>query len=676
MSFSIPQRRVDILESNLENLRTEQEALPSQIKRLENRRAKLNKVICDKKTPAIETRNAQLEMFNKNMPKLQQAQKRNDELPALINTKELEVVKAKEELRKMQEKRAKLPVKAPRAKVPAAIRPTPSTTSKQQAADDTPSTSTTPAPKPEKQQKPRRQPIPLSYQGTAREGSKRKLSAYQGDEESGRSKRQRIGEAGVLREKSTNANVPAARGRTTDKKRARSPSSSPEPQPRKVARRKTVIVRDSDDEDGGDAPAKCKTPAGKKSTVSAAKTTAAAAEEAAPPKGTKRTASWSVGDAVAPDAKRQRTGPEAGSGGDSSGSRTKKKAASTRKSARVPFKGIKNIGNSCFSSAVIQMIDAAFSTDDAAATLGKLVETEQFDITDDECKKFEQSLGGLSAKLRYKWGQVRTAVMGAVRGNDSSAVSVARHLRKVLEDLRNEDSDESISAFRFQAVMAGGDQNDRVRMYMDGREQQDASEYYNTVMSALQKDPKIEDDKRLARIFDIHTETTHRCPKTGCGHTSAPRATKANQHVVPVQKPAAFSMLFESSKHSVTDIKCPECSEGLLVSSTKFTRSPANFVVHMSRAMYDKKKKDATKNTSIVKLDQHELQIHDGKYQLSAAIMHKGASANSGHYTIFRKDGQDWYKIDDSVVEKVSAELVADSKYGQSAMLLFKRQFS
>jgi hypothetical protein len=73
-----------------------------------------------------------------------------------------------------------------------------------------------------------------------------------------------------------------------------------------------------------------------------------------------------------------------------------------------------------------------------------------------------------------------------------------------------------------------------------------------------------------------------------------------------------------------------------------------------------------TKKTTPVQFpDRYTLQPIEGnraEYELDAFIVHHGASANSGHYVSYIKEGADWFLADDAHVRLVTAEELAMAK--------------
>ena len=576
------------------------------------------------------------------------------------------------------------------------------------------------------------------YAGTAYGPKKRKASVLQDETEPSKRARNAKTEGGahVLKEKSTNDDVGGSvrRGHLIQGRKARnlhrlppSPTPSPSPSPAKPSVSVAKMT-------GGEAEKlRPKSDGGKKSANGLDKNAVGIARPV--DKGQKRKASSSDGDEDAPEPKKVKTSSEDGeSPGDGTEGSVDKKSnseAAEKKASRSDgkkdsagktpapdddreegevsedeledgeirendgdgddsneaapppgepvtgiFKGIKNIKNSCFSSAVIQLIDAALEGRDLDRLLGELEKTADFGISEEECKMIEVKVETAgNHKLARKVMEARLQVMAAARSKNWKAISLAKHLRKLLHDLHDEENgQDAISAFHFQAVMSEGAPNDRVRLSMNGDTQQDCSEYFTSTMAAIENDKMMEDPDGLNRLFNIQTDTTSRCPRMGCGHISKPRSANSNHHVLPVEQNAKISELFESSKHSPTDKTCPKCGKSKLINSTQFKKTPLNFVIAMNRLTYNNRR-GAKKDMHQIDLEAHELKIGGEMYQLSAAIMHRGPSPNAGHYIIFRKRGEDWYKVDDKEVSKVDVKQVRDSHHhGQSAMLLFRRQ--
>lgn len=588
----------------------------------------------------------------------------------------------------------------------------------------------------------RKKSKPTNWQGTARpNGKKRPLTVDASARQSNKRMKTDNGRR-VLQDKSTNDDVTASRGRsaTVDKgrKRAASPLPSPSPAPIRPTKRprNSRVVYDSDDEEvsmenaleegrnesapedgveattlqkgGEEKTPECAAAGG--STEGMAPVAQMTSGVSTASKGIKRSAAFSVGDAVAPEAKRAKTTFEISSNGNRSPKPAKKETSSSdslevgnarnansngtgppssttppsstsagaagtaspssKKAPRMPFKGIKNIGASCFSSVVIQLVDAALNGKNPDGLLAELTETDPCGITNADCKRTNSFGLVLQKNLR----KVRDAVRGYASKGDADKVSVAKHLRKLLEDLRNDSGDDDISALRFQTVMADGKPGHYARHAMGGESQEDVSEYYNLMLNALDEE-ETANTTRLLSSFEIPTQTTFVCSgKNGCGYRSQRRTDKSNEHMIPVGQDTDLSDAWNESWKSITDKKCPGCRQKRLDSESRLTRMPDNLVINLKRAFSSRNSHATRKNSAKIRIDTHEFPMEGKSYVLSAVIMHKGMTASRGHYTIFRRDGQDWYHIDDRLVSKVSKEAIDNPRYGQCTMLLFKKQ--
>lgn len=107
---------------------------------------------------------------------------------------------------------------------------------------------------------------------------------------------------------------------------------------------------------------------------------------------------------------------------------------------------------------------------------------------------------------------------------------------------------------------------------------------------------------------------------------------------------------------------------------TKFTKEPDNLVVKMNRATYDSVRKEPSKVTTAIDFDTPKVKLQDSTYELNAVIFHRGRSIAGGHYTIFRKQDEDWFLLDDrKCIKKTSADVQDTARGGQSAMLLLTK---
>lgn len=111
-------------------------------------------------------------------------------------------------------------------------------------------------------------------------------------------------------------------------------------------------------------------------------------------------------------------------------------------------------------------------------------------------------------------------------------------------------------------------------------------------------------------------------------------------------------------------------------SETKLAGEPPEILVlQLERYKFDGK--NTTKDTSAVTLPKNgEIDLHEIyrskepiKYRLRSFVCHFGSTVRSGHYIAYVLEGEQWYRCDDSRVEKVSPRQVYDAQ--QIAYLYF-----
>ena len=313
------------------------------------------------------------------------------------------------------------------------------------------------------------------------------------------------------------------------------------------------------------------------------------------------------------------------------------------------------------------------------ALLGELEDVEQFCLSAGDVAKFDtqKHRGMMSKKLTSLETQLRAAIREAADAGETKKISVSNHLRSVLADLRAEEP--AISAYLFQSVFAFGDKS-AVREEMSGDSQQDCFLYYNDVLTALNNDPHTADADKLSNLFGVELKEQHVCANQECKHTSAARTVHSFSYQIPVPRdstaqPVSLETLFVESMSVASNEACPKCEKPGYGTSTELVRMPPNLVVRLNRLGYDVAKQTPLKAFTTVKLDEHRIEVDDDVMDLNAVICHKGPNAQCGHYTIFRKLGNDWYHIDDKSVKVVAEKDVRDSpKVGQMTMLLYRKQ--
>ena len=359
--------------------------------------------------------------------------------------------------------------------------------------------------------------------------------------------------------------------------------------------------------------------------------------------------------------------------------------------ARTELKGLTNHNQSCFSSVVIQMIDAAMDEATLDALLGDVDDSvETFGLKDATCKRFDSAvwLETMSKGLKQKQAVLRAAIKAAAKADETAKVSATKHLRSVLANLRD-DYHDTVSPYIFQSVLAFGASADidrtadglSARQQMSGDTQEDCFEYYQALLNALIEDPHAQDADALKKLFEVETATKDVCQHAGCGYESEVRKSVNNYLSVDVPKvdgntgSADFGKLLKASRSSARDVPCPTCENATLVARAAFSSLPENLVVKVNRSAMGEDGKPAKIETMVDLKPEGLIRFASGDtYEIVAVVRHEGLSANHGHYTILRKFEGEWYNIDDKNCVERSVEDVRDhAREGKSAMVLLKR---
>ena len=249
---------------------------------------------------------------------------------------------------------------------------------------------------------------------------------------------------------------------------------------------------------------------------------------------------------------------------DDSGKESKRQ----KLSARSEPKGLVNSWNACFSNAVIQFLDAALEGHDVDALLGELNDVETLGLTARDISRFDSTAFArqMPRDLDAKETALRSAIKAAARAGETDKLSAAKHLRKVLEEMRRDSEEKRIasaSPYLLQSVVAWGaaDDADRPddeiseRQKLSGDSQEDAFEYYQLLLNDLIADTRAGDGDALNEVFQIESETRDCCTDAKCGKKSDPRKAIDNYHNVDVklekdEESTSLKKLFEASLES------------------------------------------------------------------------------------------------------------------------------
>ncbi|KAK4877713.1 hypothetical protein RN001_010219 [Aquatica leii] len=103
---------------------------------------------------------------------------------------------------------------------------------------------------------------------------------------------------------------------------------------------------------------------------------------------------------------------------------------------------------------------------------------------------------------------------------------------------------------------------------------------------------------------------------------------------------------------------------------TQVEEPPARLVLTLKHFRYDPASQQRTKLLQHVKLDSF-INLERANYELYAAVVHVGSSLDSGHYYTYARNEEDWYKFNDCVVTRTTAEELCSVRPPETPYILF-----
>ena len=210
-------------------------------------------------------------------------------------------------------------------------------------------------------------------------------------------------------------------------------------------------------------------------------------------------------------------------------------------------------------------------------------------------------------------------------------------------------------------------------------QQEDAHEFLRALLSTLTMNGH---NTQLSSLFDGLLESAVTC--MSCGHSSLTRDRYMDLSLDISHDCTSTIMdaLEEFTKTEVLDgdnqVYCTTCKEKQQATKgLRLATAPSILVCHLKRFAFDKYGNLSRINKN-VEFPQ-ELLIGDcmskvnkstpPPYDLVGVLVHEGLSCDAGHYLAYVKAGGDWYKANDSVVQKVELDLVLKQ---QAYVLLYE----
>ncbi|KAF2721844.1 hypothetical protein K431DRAFT_293971 [Polychaeton citri CBS 116435] len=350
-------------------------------------------------------------------------------------------------------------------------------------------------------------------------------------------------------------------------------------------------------------------------------------------------------------------------------------------------KGLTNHQMGCFANTIIHAINVAVD-DKAGELLGEYEDMQKAsnlglaDFEDFDLRK-QHSIGSQSKWKRIA-KRVRKEIQVKANSDSTTEVSVARHLRYLLGQLRDNRRG-SLEPFEWPfmllQVLTYGDPEHEERESLDGDIMCDALEFYQAMMDALVKDENTKAPGALQDLFSISTHVKTTCTTEDC--TAIMPATGTNVttfHTLKVPDgkelesnalAASIERAFNRSLKSTVDTQCVKGGEH--IADITILRMPENLVLSLNRNTVNSKG-ETIKTKTPVDLSTGEYRLGEALYTLETVIQHQGEFLDdtTAHYVAFRKFFGSWWELDDEECKK-DADM-RDTEQGQSAILFLKKK--
>lgn len=210
-------------------------------------------------------------------------------------------------------------------------------------------------------------------------------------------------------------------------------------------------------------------------------------------------------------------------------------------------------------------------------------------------------------------------------------------------------------------------------------QQEDAHEFLRALLSTLTMNGH---NTKLSSLFDGLLESAVTC--ISCRHSSLTRDRymDLSLDISHQTTNTIVDALEEFTKTEVLDgdncVYCAECKEKQQVTKElRLATAPSILVCHLKRFAFDKYG-NLSRLSKRVEFPQQLLigdymsKMNKSKpppYDLVGVLVHEGSSCEAGHYLAYVKAGGDWYKANDSVVQKVDLGVVLNQ---QAYVLLYE----
>ena len=290
------------------------------------------------------------------------------------------------------------------------------------------------------------------------------------------------------------------------------------------------------------------------------------------------------------------------------------------------YKGLKNLGNTCYFNSVLQAIF--------------------------HCPAFTEAIGNLPP--------------------EAISIDVINHLQLLLREITTTNALPYITPTKCLTAISNIPMCQQAGMSVNGT-QQDASELLTHLLEYFE-----ENYKSLSDIFEGKLVSTQTCQQCSYSRSkNQPFKQYSLQMDIPlsheIQTRGLYKLMdYYHQGEILLGYKCGQCdSQNSTVKKLSISILPKILVIHLSRFCGVMKIKDFVTfpaNLTIKNIvDESETQT---KYSINAIVVHKGISISVGHYICYFRADQKWWKADDHIVTEVTWPTVKKKK----SYLLFYQQ--
>ena len=321
-------------------------------------------------------------------------------------------------------------------------------------------------------------------------------------------------------------------------------------------------------------------------------------------------------------------------------------------SAKAPFPGLENLGNTCFMNAAIQCLVSVPSLKSLF-----LSATTYEGCTSEGTSKValafvslvrEMASGALYVVPRDLVAQTQTRAWA--RWNDEKS-----RLRSAMEAngvLRGAELDAAVENRRPDLTKGG--------------QQSDPHEFLTFLLEELECVPSV------TTLLTSKKEITSVCPQCNGRGDPIVDLSLFLQLNIPSAQTTLAQCLAAYNQTEEVDYTCEHCRRTVTAQREHvFVTLPDVLAIHLKRFSNDAEAKTARKTCTIVTFEEG-LDVGGVQYALTGFVSHEGNSANSGHYTAVCKAGGRWYTFNDETVTLYTASF--EDHYKGAYLLVYEKR--